>query len=87
MKAIEKIEEEALKQMCERGGKWAAYQNQALDSNTCGELRFLQFGENCTFNIPPKRYPDTQFGIGWRYGFVGLVNLASGEVESCGENT
>ena len=72
---------EALAQMRERGGTWACYQNHALDSAGLGELRFLQYGEGRTYAIPPERYPDTQFGTGWRHVLVGRVNLESGEIE------
>ena len=71
---------EALQQMRERGGQWAAYQNHAMDSAGLGELRFLQYGEGRTFATPPDRYPDTQFGTGWRHLLVGRVDLATGAI-------
>ena len=75
-------EEEALAQMCERGGSWAAYENQALDSTNAGHLQFLKVGEGCTFKDPPLQYPkDTEHGMGWRYRYIGRVNLETGEVE------
>lgn len=76
------IDAEALKQMRERGGSWAIYQNVALDSADLGNLRFLQVGPSNTFKEAPERYPDTQFGVGWRYVHVGFVNLAIGAIES-----
>jgi hypothetical protein len=76
-----KVDAEALQQMRRRGGNWAVFQNHAMDSAALGGLRFLQFGEDCTFKVAPKRYPDTQYGIGWKYLLVGRVNLASGEIE------
>lgn len=75
-----KPDSEALQQMHERGGDWAAYQNHAMDSAGLGELRFLQYGEGRTFATPPDRYPDTQHGTGWRHLLVGHVNLESGEI-------
>lgn len=61
------------------GGTWAAYQNVALDSAGLGHLKFLRYGEGCTFAEPPKlRLPDTQTEINWKYYFVGLVDLERG---------
>lgn len=76
-----KAEPEALQQMKERGGKWAAYQNQAMDSAGLGHLKFLNIGPDCTFKEPPKRLPDTASQINWRYGFIGWVDLETGEVK------
>lgn len=75
------ISPEALQQMRERAGTWAAYQNVALDSSDLGDLRFLQVGPTNTFKEAPEKYPDTQFGIGWRYVHVGFVNLATGAID------
>ena len=73
---------EALEQMRERGGKWACYQSHDMSSITLGNLRFLQFGgDNNTFAVPPQTYPDTQFGLGWRFQLVGTVNLQTGKIE------
>lgn len=78
---IAKAESEALQQMRERGGSWAAYQNQALDSRNCGHLQFLKVGEGCTYTAPPRSYPsDTEHGMGWRYCYIGMVNLETGEI-------
>jgi hypothetical protein len=63
-----------------RGTDWAAIQNHALDSADIGGLRFLQIGEGCTFATPPERYPNTQFGTGWRHLLVGFVNLETGKI-------
>ena len=77
------ISEEALAQMRHAAGQWAAYQNQALDSANVGHMQFLKFGEECTYETPPKIYPvDTAHGMGWRYQLVGVMNLDTGEVES-----
>jgi len=75
---------EALEQMRERtepGQRWAAYQNMALDSADVGGLRFLKIGKDCTYTEAPAKYPDTQFGTGWRYLHCGFVNLETGEIE------
>lgn len=75
------IHPEALKTMRERGGRWAAYQNHALDHVDVGRLQFLQYGPECTFKKPPERAPDTaSCGMGWRYLHVGFVDLTTGDV-------
>lgn len=80
--AVDKIHEEALQQMRERGGSWAVYENRALDSSNAGHLQFLQYGPGRTYLEPPGRYPvDNVHGMGWRYLYVGTVNLGTGEVE------
>jgi hypothetical protein len=71
---------EALATMRERGGTWAAYGNVAMDSVDCGQLQFIRYGDGCTFQLPPKRCPDTQHGLGWKYQLAGTVDLASGKV-------
>ena len=76
-----KPDAEALQQMRERGGTWAAYQSHDMSSHTLGDLRFLKVGEGCTFKHAPNRYPDTQHGLGWRFLFCGLVNLELGVIE------
>ena len=78
----QKVAEEALVQMREMEGSWAAYQNHAMDSSDLGGLRFLRFGEGATFAEPPERYPDTpKLGTGWRHLHVGTVNLETGDIE------
>src|SRR5260370_39548455 len=75
------IDPEALQQMRNRGGRWAAYQNMALDSFEVGGLRYLQFGSvGSTFDTPPRTYPDTQLGTGWRHCLIGLVDLETGRI-------
>lgn len=74
---------DALEQMRQRGGSWAAYQNKVLDSANVGHMQFLKVGEDCTYKEPPPRYPmDNGHGMGWRYLFVGMVDLATGKVTS-----
>ncbi len=72
---------EALEAMRRHGGKWAAYQNHAMDSATFGALQFLKIGPECTFKQPPDRMPDTPSSIGWRYLFVGWVDLEVGDIK------
>ncbi len=73
----------SLETMKQRGGRWAAYQNKALDSHNAGHMQFLKVGEDCTYKEPPARYPiDNSHGMGWRYLFVGMVDLKTGLVTS-----
>ena len=65
----------------ERGGKWAAYQNAAMDSVDCGRLTFLKVGPGCTHEAPPPQLHDGPHGAGWKYQHVGFVNLEAGRVE------
>lgn len=75
------INPESLMQMRERNGNWAAYQNRSLDSALAGHLQFLRYGQDCTHKEPPKSYPvDNHCGFGWRYLFIGTVDLESGKV-------
>lgn len=76
----EKPDPEALTQMQSRGGTWAAYQNHEIGHPDCGNLRFLKIGPGCTFENAPPVYPDTKHGIGWRYLYVGRVDLETGEI-------
>ncbi len=72
---------EALAVMRSRGGQWAAYQNMAMDSASCGHIQFLKYGQGCTFQTPPVRMPDTEHGLGWKYLYVGIVNLDQATIE------
>lgn len=75
-------DDEALDSMRQLGGTWAAYQNVALDSFGAGHLQFLKIGDGCSYQTPPEKFPyDTKAGTGWKYRFVGMVNLETGEVE------
>lgn len=82
----EKAHPDAIKQMEEslynyETTQWCAYQNKAMDSATLGHLRFLAVGPKNTFKEPPKCYPDTQHGLGWKYQFLGWVDLKTGEIK------
>lgn len=85
----EKVSSEALQQMRESEynhevTRWAAYQNHALDSTNCGHLQFLAVGPGNTCKEAPKRFPaDTTSGMGWRYLFVGWMNLETGDIDPC----
>jgi hypothetical protein len=75
-----KICEETMYTLRALGGDWAVYQNHALDSSSLGHLKFLKYGNGCTFETPPDRYPDTSDAIGWRYVFVGYVDIKEGVI-------
>ncbi len=78
---MREVHEEALAQMRRHGGRWAAYENQAMDSSNAGHMQFLRFGPACTYAQPPSAYPaDTVHGMGWRYVLIGEVGLNSGVV-------
>lgn len=79
------IDERALAQMRENSKgreevRWAAYRNKDLGSAAVGELRFLLVGKDCTYTEAPPRYPDTDFGLGWRYLMIGYVDLETGDI-------
>ncbi len=76
-----KIVPDALQQMRDRGGRWAAYENHDLGHRDLGHLQLLKFGPGCTFEKAPERMPDTPQQINWRYVLVGTVNLESSEIE------
>lgn len=77
--AEKKIDSETLEVMRARGGAWAAYQNQALDSWSTGHIQYLKIGEECVYDCPPERYPaDTLHGLGWKYRFIGMVDFDTG---------
>ena len=62
--------------------RWVAYENHALDSGSCGELRFLAVGPHNTYQDAPDRYPDSHLGVGWRYVRIGWVDLKTGAIEA-----
>ena len=81
-----KADPEALQQMIDspynhEDTRWAAYQNQAMDSSSLGHLQFLAVGPKNTFKEPPKQCPDTRY-VGWKYRFTGWVDLETGEVSN-----
>ena len=82
----EKAADEALAQMKSSpynhpDTKWAAYQNHDLGSRNIGHLQFLAIGPQNTFKEAPARAPDGPSGLGWRYVYVGWINLETGKVE------
>ena len=80
----ERPHEDALVQMRERGNYWAAYQNHDMGHPQLGHLQFIKYGPGCTFVSPPEPCPDTVHGLGWRYVFVGIVDLATGDIVEYG---
>lgn len=77
MQVVE-VEEENLASMRKLGGKWAAYQNVAMDSADLGRFIFLRIGPNNTFQTPPDKAPDGPHGTGWKYAYKGWVDLPLG---------
>lgn len=76
-----RIDPVALSIMQARGGEWAVYENKAIDSLNLGHLQFLKVGPGCTYLNPPTTYPaDTPHGMGWRYLYVGKLDLGRGDV-------
>lgn len=60
---------------------WFAYENQALDSSSRGEVQYLLVGKERTHKVPPPHMPDTAHGVGWKWQQLGQVNLETGLVE------
>jgi hypothetical protein len=60
----------------QQGGTWAIYENVDLGHPGIGHLKFLRVGGGCTFQEPPKRLPDTETEINWRYWLVGTIQAA-----------
>jgi hypothetical protein len=58
-----------------------AYENHDLGHPLVGHMQFLACGPDNTHKTPPSRMPDTDTSLGWRYVFVGKVNLETGLVE------
>ena len=69
-----------MKEFAKPGCRWAAYQNHAMDSYKCGEVQYLKVGPGCTFTTRPERMPDTKYDLGWKYLFVGWVDLEQGKI-------
>lgn len=75
------VDPEVLPILQERGGSWAAYENQAMDSGLHGHLQFLQVGPGRTHETAPEQLPDGPYGPGWKYRYVGTVDLVTGAVQ------
>jgi len=64
------------------GGDWAVYQNHDVGHRNLGHLSFIKYGPGCTHRVPPNQHPDTPKMFGWRYLFVGYVDLHEGKIHS-----
>jgi hypothetical protein len=85
----QKIADGVLDVMRDKGGTWAAYQRRVLGEKEYGHLQFLEVGPGCTYAEPPEQYPvDTDWCLGWRYRYIGLVDLVTGAIvtEEAGSN-
>lgn len=61
--------------------RWACYQNQDLGHYDLGRCTYLVTGPTRTYTTPPAHAPDNEsHGLGWRYLFVGFVDLDSGTI-------
>ena len=82
---LEPIDADVLEIMRSRateGARWAAFENADMSHPELGRLTFLKVGKGCTFSEAPKHAPDSAaIGLGWRYLYVGFVNLETGKVE------
>jgi hypothetical protein len=79
--SVKKVDPGLLATMQDRGGTWAAYQNDVMDSHGGGDRQYMKVGEGCTHAEPPPHMPDTQYGMGWKFRFKGFVNLETGEID------
>lgn len=77
---VKRAGELGLLRMRSTGGTWAAYENQDLGHHDIGHMKFLKVGETCTFKTPPNFLPDTKEDINWRYCYIGMVDLETGEI-------
>ena len=74
------ISPQALKHMRTQKGNWAVYQNQDLNSFAVEVCMFLNWGPNCANKTAPRVMPDGDWGPGWRYVYIGEVDLEKGEI-------
>ena len=61
--------------------RWAVYENLDLGHPDAGQLVFLPIGPHNTFKSRPASPPDSPYGFGWRYCFIGWANLETGLIE------
>lgn len=76
------LEPESLKQVRESKlhGRWAVYENVELGHRNMGHVIVLCVGLNRTFTYPPRKAPDGNYGLGWRYGFKGFLDPATNSI-------
>ena len=72
------VSKEAIKHMKESGGDWFAYQNEGAIKTV--KLRFMKCGDNCFYNKPPDRLPETYLESGLPYHLVGKVDIVQEKV-------
>ena len=85
MKMATIVDHDALRKMREfnsthPGTQWFAYENVDLGHSMLGHVQFLAVGPECTHKNAPKNFPDTSWGLGWRYSPIGVVNVGRGTV-------
>ena len=59
---------------------WHAYENHDIGHSHAGEIQFLAVGKSNTIKEPPARLPDSGLGLGWRYQYVGMVDIIEGVI-------
>jgi hypothetical protein len=64
-----------------RGGDWAVFRNEAMDSADCGRVLCMKVGTDCTHKTPPPHAPDGPHGLGWKYLFIGMLDLETGALK------
>ncbi len=74
------VQPRLLAQLREKGGNWALFRNEAMDSAGFGHGQYIRYGEGCTLTELPLRCPDTKYDTGWKYVLRGTVNLETGEI-------
>lgn len=80
------IDAATLQTLRARGGQWASYTNKALDSQNAGHQVFLAYGDGCTYQVPPDKYPGSM-PTQWAYTLDGFVDLKHGVVRQFMDKT
>jgi hypothetical protein len=72
---------ESLRNRVLEGDVVAVYENAAMDSKMHGHRVYMIIGPTRTHTTAPKRAPDGEYGMGWRYPLKGLLNLQTNTIE------
>jgi hypothetical protein len=75
---------EIFKQLEEKGGRWATYENHDLSDsspNGLGHRQYLKFGPDCTFFDAPRMIgKNGSYATSSRSVFIGEVNMSYGDI-------
>lgn len=63
------------------GTRWAVYQDKDCIHEEFGMLLFEAVGPSNTYLHPPPTAPANMQITGWRYQFIGFVDLVTGQIE------